>query len=299
MFEKILLPLDGAEVAETALPYGEELASKLGSEVVLYHVHNPEQQSQEQTHQAYLDRLAETIKSNISKNQSRSAEVKVTTIVEAGEPSENICNLIDKNKVNLVIMTAVSSSGLKIGKMLGTVADHISRTVSVPVMLIRPQYMQQTKTKGRLISNILIPLDGSDLSKLALPVGEELASKLKVRAILFQMAKMLVLNDYGMGGGAYIDYTKFNEDEKKRVNDEMVKIETELKQRGLDVTSIVTLGLDAAGEIIEVCKKIDADLVVMSSHGRSGLGRWIMGSVAEKILRHGETPLLLVHAKAG
>jgi nucleotide-binding universal stress UspA family protein len=243
--------------------------------------------------------LAETIKSNIRKNQSRSAEVKVTTIVEAGEPSENICNLVDKHKVNLVIMTAVSTAGLKIGKMLGSVADHISRTVPVPVMLIRPQYMQQTKTKGRLISNILIPLDGSDLSKLALPVGEELASKLKVRAILFQMAKMFVFNDYGMGGGAYIDYTKFNEDEKKRVNDEMVKIETELKQRGLDVTSIVTLGLDAAGEIIEVCKKIDADLVVMSSHGRSGLGRWIMGSVAEKILRHGETPLLLVHAKAG
>ena len=151
MFEKILLPLDGSEVAETALPYGEELASKLGSEVVLYHVHNPEQQSQEQTHQAYLDRLAETIKSNISKNQSRSAEVKVTTIVEAGEPSENICNLIDKNKVNLVIMTAVSTTGLKIGKMLGSVADHISRTVPVPVMLIRPQYMQQTKTKDRLI----------------------------------------------------------------------------------------------------------------------------------------------------
>ena len=114
MFEKILLPLDGSEVAETALPYGEELASKLGSEVVLYHVHNPEQQSQEQTHQAYLDRLAETIKSNIRKNQSRSAEVKVTTIVEAGEPSENIRNLVDKHKVDLVIMrqsaTLVSKS---------------------------------------------------------------------------------------------------------------------------------------------------------------------------------------------
>jgi nucleotide-binding universal stress UspA family protein len=297
MFEKILLPLDGSEVAEMAIPYGEELASRLGSEVVLYHVHDPEQRSQERTHQVYLDRLAETVQSNIRKGQSQSAAVKVTTIVEAGEPTENIRNLVDKNKVDLVIMTAVSTAGLKIGKMLGSVADHISRTVPVPVMLIRPQHMQQTKAKERLISNILIPLDGSDLSKLALPVGAELASKLKVSATLFQMASMVRLYGDVTGGYAYIDYTKLDEDEKKRVNDEMVKIETELKQKGLTVTHVVNSGFDAAGEIIELCKKIDTDLVVMSTHGRSGLGRWLLGSVAEKILRHGETPLLLVHAK--
>src|ERR1035437_6211805 len=259
MFEKILLPLDGAEVAETALPYGEELASKLGSEVVLYHVHNPEQQSQEQTHQAYLDRLAETIKSNIRKNQSRSAEVKVTTIVEAGEPTENIRNLVDKHKVDLVIMTAVSATGLKIGKTLGSVTDHISRTVPVPVMLIRPQHMQHIKAKDRLISNMIIPLDGSQLSKLALPVAAELASRLEASATLFQMANMVRLYGDVTGGYAYIDYTKLDEDEKKRVNDEMVKIETELKQKGLTVTHVVNSGFDAAGETIELCKKIDTD----------------------------------------
>jgi nucleotide-binding universal stress UspA family protein len=61
----------------------------------------------------------------------------------------------------------------------------------------------------------------------------------------------------------------------------------------------VTTGSDAANEIIELCNKSGVDLVVMSTHGRSGLGRWVFGNVAEKILRHGETPLLLVHARAG
>ena len=299
MFERILLPLDGSELSEMALPYGEELASKLGSEVILYHVHGHEHSQQEHMHQMYLDRLAETVQRNVRKGQPKGTEVKVTTKVEAGEPTENICNLVDKNKVDLIIMTAVSASGLKVGKMLGSVTDHVCRTVPIPVMLIRPQSVKQTDKKKRLINRILIPLDGSELSKLALPVGEELAAKLKVSATLFQMANMIRLYDDGTGASAYIDYTKLNEDEKKRVSAEMIALEKELKEKGLDVTNIVTSGFDAADEIIEVCKKIGVDLVVMSTHGRSGLGRWVFGNVAEKVLRHGETPLLLVHARAG
>ncbi len=79
----------------------------------------------------------------------------------------------------------------------------------------------------------------------------------------------------------------------------MVKLTEELKDKGLVVNSIITNGSDAANEIIELCKNNSIDLVIMSTHGRSGLGRWVFGNVAEKVLRHGETPLLLVHARAG
>ncbi len=215
MFERILLPLDGSELSEIAIPYGEELASKLGSEVILYHVPGREHQQQEHMHQTYLNRLAETVQSNIRKGQPKSAEVKVTTKVEAGEPTENICNLVDKNKVDLIIMTAVSASGLKVGKMLGSVTDHVCRTVPIPVMLIRLQGVRQTDGKERLINRILIPLDGSGLSKLALPVGEELAAKLKVSATLFRMANKIRPYDNGAGAGVYINYTRYDEDEEK------------------------------------------------------------------------------------
>jgi nucleotide-binding universal stress UspA family protein len=299
MFERILLPLDGSELSEMALPYGEELAGKLGSEVILYHIHGTEHSNQEHMHQMYLDRLAETVQTNIRNNQPKGTEVKVTTKVDTGEPTENICNLVDKNKIDLIIMTAVSTSGLKVGKMLGSVTDHVCQTVPIPVMLIRPQSVKQTDKKRQLVNRILIPMDGSELSKLALPVGEELATKLKVSVTLFQMATMIRLYDDGSGPSAYVDYTKFNEVEKKRVSSEMITLVKELKKKGLDVTSVVTSSFDAAYEIIEVCKKVGVDLVVMSTHGRSGLGRWVFGNVAEKVLRHGETPLLLVHARAG
>jgi nucleotide-binding universal stress UspA family protein len=166
-------------------------------------------------------------------------------------------------------------------------------------MLIRTQNRQRTERAERLINRLLIPLDGSELSKLALPIGEELATKLEIAIILFQMAN--IIRPFGdiSGAGSYIDYSKLNEDEKRRVGSEMVKLTEELKDKGLIVNNIITNGSDAANEIIELCKNNSIDLVIMSTHGRSGLGRWVFGNVAEKVLRHGETPLLLVHARAG
>jgi nucleotide-binding universal stress UspA family protein len=146
-------------------------------------------------------------------------------------------------------MTAVSTSGIKIGKMLGSVTDHLCRTVPIPVMLIRPQNVKQTDKKRQLINRMLISLDGSALSKLALPVGEELATKLKISTTILQMATMIRLYDDG-SGAAYVDTTKLDEEETKRVSSEMVALDKELKDKGLDVTNIVTSGFDAAAEII-------------------------------------------------
>jgi nucleotide-binding universal stress UspA family protein len=299
MFERILLPLDGSEFSEISIPYGEELAGKLGSEVILYHVPGHENSQQEHMHQMYLTRLAENMEHNIKMNQLKGTKVKVTTMVEAGLPTSNICNFVDKNRVDLIIMAAVSASGLNIGKMMGSVTDQVCQTVPIPVMLIRPQSIKQSDKKNQLINHVLIPLDGSELSKLALPIGEELATKLKVSTTLFQMATTISINKGEVGANVYADYLKLDEDEKNRVCSEMIALEKGLKKKGLDVTNVVTFGFDAAYEIIEICKKIGIDMVVMSTRGRSGfIGRWVFGSVAEKVLRYGETPLLLVHARA-
>lgn len=299
MFERILLPLDGSELSEMTLPYGEELAANLGSEVILYHVHGHEHSNQEHMHQMYLERVAEIMQRNIRNIQQRGSDIKVTIKVDAGEPTENICNLVNIYGVDLIIMTAVSVTGLKVGKMLGSVTDHVCQTVPIPVMLIRPQNLKVIDRSIRLFNSMMIPLDGSELSSLALPVGEALAASLKIRIMLFQMATMIRPYSDVSGSGSYIDYIRLNEDDQKRASSELAALETYLRKKGLEVNNIVTIGSDAATEIIELCKKYGIDLVVMSTHGRSGLGRWVFGNVAEKVLRHGETSLLLVHARAG
>jgi nucleotide-binding universal stress UspA family protein len=113
------------------------------------------------------------------------------------------------------------------------------------------------------------------------------------------MATIVRLYNDVSGSSVYIDYARVNEDEQTKVNTEMSALEKELKAKGLNATSVVTTGSDAANEIIELCNRAGIDLVVMSTHGRSGINRWVFGNVAEKVLRHGETPLLLVHARAG
>jgi nucleotide-binding universal stress UspA family protein len=301
MFERILLPLDGSELSEMSLPYGEELAGKLGSEIVLYHVNERAPAAQEHMYQLYLEKLADIVRHDLSSKMPKGKELKVTTKVETGEPKANICNFVDSNKIDLIVMSAVSVSGLKVGKMLGSVTDHVCQLVPIPVMLIRPQTVKTTTQTRPLFNNILVPLDGSDLSKLALPVGEDLAQALKMKISLFRMSNMVRFYDDGTGSGAYayIDYAKLNDDEKARVTARMAELAKEVKSRGLEVNTIVISSYDAASEIIEACKKNNIDLVVMSTHGQSGLGRFVFGSVAEKVLRHGETPLLLVHARAG
>ena len=309
MFERILIPLDGSQTSEISLPYAEELANKFGSELILYHVRGQDPMELERVHQAYLDKMAEDVR-QITEGETN--KVNVTFKIESGEPAQKICDLVEKKKIDLIVMTSVSTSGKAIGKNLGSVADHICRTVPVPVLLIRPNGFHRLDDKKSLITKILIPVDGSDLSKLALPVGEELARRLNVPIALFQMATVIYpytlhdnvagieypgINERGERMVEY-DYAEANKEEERTVMADMIEIEKELREKGLNATQSVTSGIDAAHEIIQQSKEYGIDLIVMATHGRSGLDRWVLGSVAEKVLRYGETPLLLVNARA-
>jgi nucleotide-binding universal stress UspA family protein len=297
MFEKVMLPLDGSKLAEEALPYGEDLAKRFGSELVLYHVCSVEHEKFQNMHKIYLENLAKSIETDIRKEQP-DTQASVRTEVEMGEPSEDICNLVEKDKISLLVMSAVSVSGLKIGKMLGSVTDHTCRTVPIPVLLIRPKKEGFEAKKAKRINHILLTLDGSEPSKLAVPVAEEMAARLKVPMTLYQMARIVVPYADDMGNTAFVSYSELSDYEEKRVRDEIVTLETKMKGKGLDVTHRVTLGMDAAEEIIEAGKQAGADLIIMATHGRSGLRRWALGSVAERVLRHAEVPILLVNARA-
>jgi nucleotide-binding universal stress UspA family protein len=291
MFQKLLLPLDGSDIAEIALPYGEEIAGKLDSELVLYHVHSPEHLVQEHMSQVYLESIARKVQSHIG-----NARITVSTRIESGEVTNNICNFVNENGVDLIVMTSVSRSGYKIGKTLGSITDNVCRKMPIPVVLIRPRDISKHETNGRLLKRILVPLDGSELSKLALPVAEELALKLKLNITLFRMVTIIHLSEDKSSENSNNIYAEFNEKQIKKAQAELVEIESRLKQHGIEAKSIVVSGSDAAGEIIDFCKKASIDLVVMSTHGRTGLNRWIFGNIAEKVLRQGESHLLLVNA---
>ena len=188
-------------------------------------------------------------------------------------------------------MTSHGSSGFKFWWM-GSVADKVVRAVKTPLLLVRVKEGQPIEGKKRLISRILVSLDGSETSERALPYATELAQKLKASITLYRMVEMRSFpseDEFGPMAMASVFAT-----EEKQIRAYLTEIERSLREKGIPVTHKVTQGVDAAAEILEQEKKTKADLVVMAGRGRSKIARWVFGSVAQKVLLDGDLPLLLV-----
>lgn len=145
---------------------------------------------------------------------------------------------------------------------------------------------------------ILVPLDGSHVGEAALPYVEALLSKfipeLKVEVTLIQVISSL--SHYVISGEATvrIPYTQEEiEQIKKMATSYLRKAAEAFRKKGVVVKVKVVVG-DAADEIIKAADEIDVDIIAMATHGRSGLTRWAFGSVADKVLRGGEKPVLVV-----
>lgn len=151
-----------------------------------------------------------------------------------------------------------------------------------------------------MYDRILVPLDGSKLGEAALPHVEALVAKLspgtKVEITLLRVVSSL--SHYIVAGGeaVQIPYTdKEIEQIKKDAADYLSKAGEGLRKKGAVVKIVVNTGR-AAEEILKVADESKTDLIAMSTHGRSGLSRWAFGSVADKVLRSGKTPILMVRA---
>ncbi|MFC1966449.1 universal stress protein [Chloroflexota bacterium] len=154
-----------------------------------------------------------------------------------------------------------------------------------------------------MYERIFVPLDGSEVGEAALPYVEDLVSKLKpevnVEVILFQVIPKMIHHVMGGEGTADIPYTEeVIRENKEKVMNYLNRVGETLRNKGATVTVKVALGGIAAEEIIKAADEVKANLIAISTHGRSGLSRWVFGSVTEKVLRHEETvPVVVVRAR--
>jgi nucleotide-binding universal stress UspA family protein len=147
---------------------------------------------------------------------------------------------------------------------------------------------------------ILIPLDGSETGEAALPyVGKlisKMSSEIKVEVILLRVIARLTYYVASEEATVSIPYTEQEMAQiKKRANNYLKKAGEILKDKEITIKTQVVIG-KPADEIIRSANEIDADLIAMSTHGRSGLSRWAFGSVTDRILRGGRRPVLVVRA---
>ncbi|MGQ9507890.1 MAG: universal stress protein [Thermodesulfobacteriota bacterium] len=144
-----------------------------------------------------------------------------------------------------------------------------------------------------MYKKILVPLDGSELAKKGLEEAERLAKIFDSEIILFQVVPFLPI----YGSPELVTPMIVDEKQKEFAERYLSDLTEEIKKKGLRVRYMVKTGQQVAVEIIDFAKENGVDLIVMCTHGRSGITRWVLGSVALKVLTRAETPILLIRAK--
>lgn len=295
MYERILVPLDGSELAQIALPYAEKLAGVLGSQIILIYVSESTEDRYNHMHQFYLQQMVEAAKQNAQRYLDKQDErtIKVDSMILVGDPAEEIVDYAGKEDIGLIVMSTHGRSGIKRWAM-GSVADKVLRSAKQPMAIIRAKGARPDMLGERnILSKILVALDGSKESEAVIPYIEELASKLQAEVILLQVIAP-DYHIYAAGGPEYGVYAEQQmESMKKFARDYLEEIITRLKRREVTAKAEIMFGT-AAETILNFADQANVSMVAMTTHGRSGVSRWALGSVAERVLRAGNTPLLLV-----
>jgi nucleotide-binding universal stress UspA family protein len=285
--------LDGSNAAEIVLPYAGEIAAKLGSEIVLVSVSESKAVDIDRLYRSYLESITEQLQAQLRGYRAREMS-KVYSDVLLGTPADEILRYANQNNASLIVMASRSSMGQG-PWLLGNIAAKVLRAIGRPVLLIREPVNNTALQEKRLVKRILMPLDGSRVGEAAIRCTEVLAQALGAELVLFHVLGSLVVSSNLLEVSMSYSAPVIDESRKASAIDYLDGVEKLLKERGLNTSNVLSSG-SAADQIIDYAKLNDIDLISMSTHGRSGIGRWVFGSVTDKVLHAGDTPVLVVPA---
>jgi nucleotide-binding universal stress UspA family protein len=288
MWKKILVPLDGSDLAEMALPYAQELVSAFDSELILLYVSEPAEHEYLHMHQLYLEKVAVQMKKLVK---------RVSPLVVSGKPAEEIVKYTEKNDIGLIIMASHGHSGI-IPWATGGIASKVIDATGVPLLLIKTTKPRR-KTKGKhLISRILLPLDGSEAGEAAITRVKELKFRFEAEVILLEVVPE-GRHIRTIGG---LDYILFPEQELETFKAEakayLGEVYKRLQRSKGELKAEIRSG-EVAKEILNYAKRKKASLIAISSHGHSGVTKWVFGSTAQEIIQDSPIPVLVVKSALG
>lgn len=212
--------------------------------------------------------------------------------------TDTLIHYVRDSRADLVVMTTHGRGPLE-RVWLGSVADHLIRNLEVPVLLVRPQEGELASPAPPAIGRILVPLDGSALAEAVLAPAAALARLLNVELRLLQVVSPLLVNILPMGPPSIGFYDQAMTLVQSEAEEYLQAIAKRLEQEGVGVSTRAVLGPGVAGMILEVARHQRVGLVAMASRGQGGIRRLALGSVADKVVRAAELPVLVIRpAKA-
>jgi len=294
MFTKVLIPLDGSSAAEAILPLAGHMVEMLKLPVELLAIVDVKEMLTSAERARHFEKLLEDetrgSEKYLKKIAARFTNGQVECSIDKGLPAEMIITRAEAVADTLIAMATHGRSGLN-RWLLGSVAEKVLRGSKMPLLLARAG-LPQSAAAGPL-QNIIVPLDGSGLAEQILPMVSELALRLKAAVILFRACEM---PSPVYSGGHGFHSVKAFEDlgvANAAAQDYLHEQAEAMRKAGVATVACVSREGLSADEIISIAQHTANSLIAMSSHGRSGPGRWFLGSVAETVARHANCPVLV------
>ena len=300
MYTKILVPLDGSKTAEMVLPNVVRLARESKSKVVLLTVDAPSLDSRKAGPSwsnmgdalATLERPDAQMKAYMDSAAGMLAGmgVEATTVTVTGEAAEEILAYAADNGCDLIAMSTRGRSALKRG-LMGSVTDAVVRASKVPVLAVGPKTVEGKDLDGA-IRSVAVPLDGSEMAETVLPHVEKLARLLSLEVVLLRVERMVPWV-YGAHERVPMDTTEIEEAMELEAKEYLITVADRFTAKGISCRTEVLHGVPW-DKIVNFSATTDDMMVAISTHGRSGITRLVLGSVADMLIRSLETPVLVV-----
>lgn len=304
-FYNILVPLDGSELAEKALAPAVQIVQAMAHQataddqkprLVLLRVASPialvaaDPYLYDGMTRMSLDEAQAYLKSTAAGLDDIPAYVVTETI--AGSPAEVIVHYATENAIDLIIMSSHGRTGSS-RWVYGSVAEKVLHHAPCATAIIRA-HVSTAMFENR---KILVPLDGSELAERALIPALSLAKAVGSDVLLLRVTPARdPIPEYMLPAGeAALMYEAVDERDMAEAESYLQRVHNEYEGRHVFFDVIRTEG-DAADSIISFAESNHVDLIIISSHGRSGIGRWLHGSVAEKVLRGANCATLIIRS---
>ena len=295
MFKHLLVPLDGSQLAEAILPHAQMWALRLRARLTLLHIAEPNAPATIHG-EHHLSNSAEAEAYLAGQVQKLSQDgLTIEAHVHPGDERGVSRLLVDQAAelgADLILLNTHGEGGLR-EKLLGSIAQKVVHAGTVPVLLIRPQ--RDVQTEPKVVRHIVLPLDGEPVHETAVPVAVELA---KVFGATVHLVTVVPTTETLTGQESTPG--ELMPTAMRAVLDLAQQGGTEYLQRMRTMISTATTVETARGDpakmIVSVAHRVQADLIVMATHGRMGLDAFWSASVAPKVLNEYVGPLLLLRA---
>jgi nucleotide-binding universal stress UspA family protein len=296
VYKRVLVPLDGSKLAEDILPLAERVSRGLNIPVHLLTVIPQDAAAATsaagsdaslqaaQKAQDYLRVVHERLSRRIGPAQVQMS-VPIARVAEA------IVQEAESVSETLIALSSHGRSGLT-RMVLGSVAHKVLHGTTAPVFLYAPRQDVPVR-QAEDLHTIIVPLDGSALAEQALPHAAALAKALQLSIVLVRVTSTLA--DLTADGFYEVTQVLIDALEQEAIAylDQQVSA---LQQQDLTAVDRRHLTGAAASQIIAVARETPRSCIAICTHGRSGVRRWVLGSVADQVVSHAAVPVLVIRA---